>query len=178
MRRSPPSYLATKDCGRPSFLANSCCDDGLVACVLVAPFLLAFGAGADVQHRGGQPPCAGQQPGDVRGEFGVGAFVHRQQQSLEICDEALLFELLALQPCLSSLLSGSRDNAARNIGGIAMVVRIAMVTIIENMFWLSTPIESPMVAIITSVDPHGRAFRCEGAIRGWSSAMDRSRSSL
>jgi hypothetical protein len=25
MRRSPPSYLATKDCGFPSFLANACC---------------------------------------------------------------------------------------------------------------------------------------------------------
>src|SRR6266480_3210103 len=25
IRRSPPSYLATKDCGRPSFLASACC---------------------------------------------------------------------------------------------------------------------------------------------------------
>ena len=56
----------------------------------------------------------------------------------------------------SSLPSGSRFSAARSIGGIAIVVRIAMVTIIENRFWLSTPIDRPMVAMMTSVDP--RAF--------------------
>ena len=56
----------------------------------------------------------------------------------------------------SSLLSGSRASAARSIGGIAIVVRIAMVTIIENRFWLSTPMERPMVAMMTSVEP--RAF--------------------
>ena len=51
----------------------------------------------------------------------------------------------------SSSLSGRRDSASRSIGGIAMVVRIAMVTIIENRFWPSTPIDRPMVAMMTSV---------------------------
>ena len=51
---------------------------------------------------------------------------------------------------------GSRLSAQRSIGGIAMVVTIAMVTMRVNRFWLSTPIDRPMVATITSVEP--RAF--------------------
>ena len=56
----------------------------------------------------------------------------------------------------SFLRIGSRLSAQRSIGGIAMVVMTAMVTIIVNRFWLSTPIDRPMVATITSVEP--RAF--------------------
>ena len=56
----------------------------------------------------------------------------------------------------SSLRIGSRASAQRKVGGMASVVRIAMVTIIVNRFWLSAPIDRPMVATITSVEP--RAF--------------------
>ena len=56
----------------------------------------------------------------------------------------------------SSLRIGRRPSAQRRVGGIASVVTIAMVTIIVNRSWLSAPIDRPMVATITSVEP--RAF--------------------
>src|SRR6476646_9272339 len=51
----------------------------------------------------------------------------------------------------SALRIGTRDKAQRSIGGIAMVVATAMATIIVNRLSLSAPIDSPMVATITSV---------------------------
>ena len=56
----------------------------------------------------------------------------------------------------SALRSGSRRNAQRNIGGIAMVVTTAIATISVKRFWLNTPIDRPIEATITSVEP--RAF--------------------
>ena len=58
--------------------------------------------------------------------------------------------------CFSSLRIGMRDSAQRSVGGMAMVVMIAMATIMVKRFWLSAPIDRPMVAMITSVEP--RAF--------------------
>ena len=58
--------------------------------------------------------------------------------------------------CFSSLRIGSRASAQRNVGGIAMVVITAIATIIVNSVWLSIPIDRPMVATTTSVEP--RAF--------------------
>ena len=49
-----------------------------------------------------------------------------------------------------------RASAQRSVGGIAMVVITAMATIMVKRFWLSAPIDRPMVAMITSVEP--RAF--------------------
>ena len=49
-----------------------------------------------------------------------------------------------------------RASAQRSVGGMAMVVITAMVTIMVNRFGLSAPIDKPMVATITSVEP--RAF--------------------
>ena len=100
----------------------------------------------------------------MRGEFPVGAFVDREQQPLEIGDEALVLELppapaVPFPPCRAA----AACSAERSIGGIAMVVRIAMVTIMENRFWLSTPIDRPMVAMMTSVDP--RAFMPQASAR-------------
>ena len=56
----------------------------------------------------------------------------------------------------SSSRSGSRPKAQRSIGGIAIVVTTAMATIMVKRFWLSAPIDRPIVATITSVEP--RAF--------------------
>ena len=56
----------------------------------------------------------------------------------------------------SSSCSGILPNAHRSIGGIANVVATAMVTIIVKRSWLIAPIESPIVATMTSVEP--RAF--------------------
>ena len=56
----------------------------------------------------------------------------------------------------SSRRNGSRASAQRSVGGIAMVVINAIATIIVNRFWLNSPIASPMVATMTSVEP--RAF--------------------
>ncbi len=56
----------------------------------------------------------------------------------------------------SSLLIGTRDKPQRSIGGIAMVVTNAIATIIVKRFWLSAPIDRPILATITSVEP--RAF--------------------
>ena len=58
--------------------------------------------------------------------------------------------------CFSSLRIGRRASAQRSVGGMAMVVITAMVTIMVKRFWLSAPIDRPMVATITSVEP--RAF--------------------
>ena len=58
--------------------------------------------------------------------------------------------------CFSSLRIGMRASAQRSIGGMAMVVITAMVTIMVKRFGLSTPMDRPMVATITSVEP--RAF--------------------
>ncbi len=60
----------------------------------------------------------------------------------------------------SSLRIGSRLSAQRSIGGIAMVVITAMATIRVKRFWLSTPIDRPIEATITSVEP--RAFMPHG----------------
>ena len=49
-----------------------------------------------------------------------------------------------------------RDSAQRSVGGMAMVVMTAMATIMVKRFWLRAPIDRPMVAIMTSVEP--RAF--------------------
>ena len=56
----------------------------------------------------------------------------------------------------SPLRMGTRAKAQRNIGGIAMVVMIAMVTMMVKRSCVSAPIERPMLATITSVEP--RAF--------------------
>ena len=56
----------------------------------------------------------------------------------------------------SSGLIGSRPSAQRSMGGIDIVVTTAMVTMVVKRSWLRTPIESPIVATMTSVEP--RAF--------------------
>ena len=43
---------------------------------------------------------------------------------------------------------GTRAKAQRNMGGIAIVVMIAMATMMVKRSWLSTPIASPMLATI------------------------------
>ena len=108
------------------------------------------------QHRGRQAAAARDQAREMGGELAVGAVVDDQQQALQVRDEALGLELLALQPLLLGLAERHPRQAQRSIGGIAMVVTNAMVTIMVNRFWLSAPIDSPMVATITSVEP--RAF--------------------
>ena len=57
--------------------------------------------------------------------------------------------------------SGSRRSAQRSIGGIAMVVIIAMATISVNRFLLNTPADSAIEATITSVEP--RAFMAQAS---------------
>ena len=71
----------------------------------------------------------------------------------------------------SALRIGTRASAQRSIGGIAMVVTTAMATIIVNRFWLSAPIESPMVATITSVEP--RAFMPQASAKRLAPASGR-----
>ncbi len=56
----------------------------------------------------------------------------------------------------SALPSGTRARLQRSIGGIPMVVTNAMVTIMVKRFCVSAPMERPMLATITSVEP--RAF--------------------
>ena len=51
---------------------------------------------------------------------------------------------------------GRRLSAARSIGGMASVVITAVATIMVNRLSLSRPMDRPMVAMITSVEP--RAF--------------------
>ena len=51
---------------------------------------------------------------------------------------------------------GMRESAQRSVGGMAVVVITAMVTIMVNRLGLSAPMDKPMVATITSVEP--RAF--------------------
>ena len=58
--------------------------------------------------------------------------------------------------CFSSLRIGTRANAQRRVGGIAMVVMIAMATIMVKSCEDSAPIDRPTVAMMTSVEP--RAF--------------------
>src|SRR5215475_13376716 len=90
-------------------------------------------------------------------ELCIEAFVGHEQQPFEIGDKTVFLEFISLSSLsFSSLVSGIRASAVRSIGGIAIVVRIAMVMIIENRFWLSTPTDSPIEAMMTSVDP--RAF--------------------
>src|SRR5262249_28007848 len=85
----------------------------------------------------------------MRREFGIGAFVGCEQQPFQIGNKVALLEFSRSSLSFSSLVNGSRASADRSIGGIAMVVRIAMVMIIENRVWLSTPMERPIVATIT-----------------------------
>src|SRR6516225_5924295 len=53
----------------------------------------------------------------------------------------------------SDLLIGTRGRLQRSIGGMAIVVTTAMVTIIVNRSWLSAPIDSPIEATMISVEP-------------------------
>ena len=65
--------------------------------------------------------------------------------------------------CFSSLRIGSRAKAQRSVGGMAVVVITAMATIMVKRFWLSAPIDRPMVAMMTSVEP--RAFMPQPSAR-------------
>ena len=47
----------------------------------------------------------------------------------------------------------SREKAQRKDGGIAIVVTTAMATIMVKRSWLSAPIDKPIEATITSVEP-------------------------
>jgi hypothetical protein len=51
---------------------------------------------------------------------------------------------------------GKRFNAHRNIGGMAIVVTTAMATIAVKRRWVKAPMDKPIDATITSVEP--RAF--------------------
>jgi hypothetical protein len=63
----------------------------------------------------------------------------------------------------SALAIGTRARAQRSIGGIAMVVATAMATIMVKRFWLSAPMDRPIVATMTSVEP--RAFMPQASAR-------------
>ena len=111
----------------------------------------------DVQDGGRHGAGAGDQAGEARGELAVGAAVDGEQQALEVRHEAAWLRApraraAAFPPCGAA----AARSAQRSIGGIAIVVITAMATIIVKRFWLSTPIDRPIVATITSVEP--RAF--------------------
>ena len=56
-----------------------------------------------------------------------------------------------------------RASAQRSVGGMAMVVITAMATIMVKRSWLSAPMDRPMVAMMTSVEP--RAFMPQASAR-------------
>ena len=96
---------------------------------------------------------AGDDAGEPVREFAVGAVVGGQQQAFEVGHEVLASSSSRSRRMRSFLRIGSLFSAERAIGGIAMVVTIAMVTMRVNRSRLSTPIDKPMVATITSVEP-------------------------
>ena len=97
-----------------------------------------------------------EQADQSKGQLSAGAGIDRDEQAFDVGHEPPRLECLLVQA--HRLLGGERKrpSAQRSIGGIDMVVTTAIATIVVNRFWFSTPIDNPIEATITSVEP--RAF--------------------